>query len=215
MAKKVKNICMGCGMAIEYTRKEKILNTIGGTIISVLSTLGVFMVIYLSMVGIHKPANDFINARYMLMSDNSEDELRNITVDLVRGCASDSFCGASRVYDNVSGIDYVLTSFYEKDGMYDALEVYEAQAGECRNVAMMYSSMLRTVGFDSYVDCSIDEEHCVSVVPYVVQGQYKRLKAVVDLTVPLVVILEDDEDVWDFMHIWATGKNDYLMHYWR
>ncbi len=209
--KYVKEICPKCGTAIEYTKKEKLIKSIVNSLTSILMVMGILFIIYLSLVGIGKPLNDMTNAQFRIMSRDKADEMRLIALDILEDedCGANSVCYASRIYANVSKIKYVPSSLFEANGMYDPLYVYE-NGGDCKNTANMYVTMLNSVGIKADVDCSFEEKHCVSVVPFLINDDYMNKRFVVDLTIPMVVFLEDGEEVWEYYDI-AEKNNSRIL----
>lgn len=211
----VKSICEKCGFAKEYTKREKIKLFIFKTIQNFVFYLGILFIIYISIVGITRPMNDISNFYFLSSAKSVETDLRHLTINITRDCGgSNSFCHAKLLYENMSDFTYVLSSLNDYDGMYNPLEIYQTKSGDCKNFAMTYIAMLRTIGIDGYTDCNAKKNHCIAVVPFIESGQYKRAKAVIDLTAPIVVILDDFQDVWDYMEIYKNGTNDYLEYLW-
>lgn len=211
----VKYICDKCGHSREFTRKEKIKNNIIKSVTTFFFVMGVFFVLYLLMVGINRPLNDVVNGRYNILNNKLDDEIRLLTIDITQDCDnSDSFCYAREIYENVSDSRYVLASLNDLSGIYDPIYVYK-NGGDCKSVSNMIVAMMRSVGFNGYVDCDYKESHCIAVIPYTKNNKYLGLKVVIDLTVPMYVILSDNQKNWDYMEIYKNGNNNFFNQFWE
>ena len=189
--KTVKHVCKYCNRAEEYTKIELAFTTLYQIMLGLLCSIGTITVIYISIVGAGVTMEMMTNVMYAEQSSDEFDELKLLTLDITKLCDGDnSACYTRELYNNVSGIRYVPSSATKP--IQSPLFTY-AHGGDCKNSAYMFTSMLKTVGIPSRIACSVDEGHCISVV------KYGDKNIIVDLTSPQAVILDKDEDCWDYM----------------
>lgn len=198
--KVVKEICPNCNKAIEYKKGELIWRYISKFFISLLVTLGIFFILYIAIVGVQKPLNDIVNAKFEYMNRATDDDVRLLSLNITKECNNaNSMCYLAKLYRNVSDIRYVPSSLYDDDAMYDPLYVYE-NGGDCKNSANMIVAMMKSLGFEAEVSCKTSENHCISKIPYTINDKSTGYFFVVDLTIPKILWMNDGEDEWNYMN---------------
>ena len=164
--KTVKNHCKKCGHAEELTKKEKILLVFKKMFYGFLLALGIILFILMIIVGPIRTIESLSTTMMIgfAVSPSEHEELRDITVKVVGNCPyTDTFCYAHTLFLHLNHLEYIPASLISP--LQTPLYTYE-KGGDCKNSALLYTTMLRTIGVNAQVVCSITENHCVTKVPY-------------------------------------------------
>jgi len=103
------------------------------------------------------------------------------------------------LFNNVSSIKYVPKSLTKIE--YSPSYTY-GNGGDCETLSEMYVKLLMSFGVKARIDCNRDENHCISIVNYkdwTKTNDYDTY-LVVDLTMPIMVLMMEDEDPWDYIN---------------
>jgi len=199
--------CKKCKHVERYTFFDFLQQSVSGilmTIGCVVIVCGVFFVKYPHILGnsiILDLLSKEVDYAYTVYANVTDDQVRDEALNLTIQCSgSNSHCFAKALFNKLKYIRYVPVSKYKS-----ALFVYEPMytyknGGNCRTLAVMYTSMVLSLGFNAEVVCSNKYRHCVSKVPIkmTIDDTYDKY-AVVDLTISKFVVLNATQDVWDYM----------------
>lgn len=200
----VKSVCKFCQEAEVYTWYELFFRRLFLMVVSVLSVVGVLFTIYFFAVGPVQVTEE-ITSNIITFSFNGNKDLRPLAINLSEGCTRGPYdvkCVAKTVFNNLSDIPYVLNG--ENDFLYEPLYVYE-NGGDCKNTAKLYSNLLSSIGYKSKVICNTEKEHCVSKTKIDDERYY-----IVDLTIPLMIELNETNEEWDYYKIYKSNANKTL-----
>ena len=157
----IKTHCEKCGNVEKYTTKEKIMIGVRNFLVA----LGIVIVLLSIVVG-PKTVIESLSTSMMIAystNPNEHNTLREIVVNNTDCLPNDTFCYAHGVFMHINHLEYVPASIISP--VQNPLYTYK-HGGDCKNTALLYSTMLRSVGINARMVCSIDYEHCVTKVPY-------------------------------------------------
>jgi len=190
--KTVKYHCEACGFARKPTRKEFFWAMFQRLLLTTFVFLGVLFVVYVALSGISPVMQTFsgglVGFGGLLVRDGFD--YRMVASEMVGDCGDDSLCSATRIYDNLSALPYVPDGV-NKFGLYSPAEVLSI-GGDCKHTSLLYTNLVRSVGVDSVVVCSVKYRHCVSKLT-TQNGVFA-----VDLTAP-AVYRADSVDFWGYV----------------
>lgn len=131
-----------------------------------------------------------------------QDDVRDITVELVRGCRSNQSCYFMRVFDYLSEFDYV----YSPSGMRveSPLNTIKTNSYDCKTAVVIFCSMMRSIGITCYPSISQirpDVNHIIAIM------EIDNSKIIVELTLnpPDWTYVNDTQEIWDAW--WKMVKN--------
>jgi hypothetical protein len=200
--RKVKYRCDNCGYGHSYTKKEELSLAIKQFFISILLVIGMFTIIFFVVVG---PIRTFDLVGGAVVSSFSSHgdyhELRRLAINYTESCRdrdynTNSFCNGIQVYQHLNHLEYIPSShYYPMNKLNETLQ----DGGDCKNLSVLYVEMMKSLGFDAEVVCSLKEQHCIAVLPYVINLKYQEQFAVVDLTIPEFYVMQEEENAWDYL----------------
>ena len=204
--KTVKNHCKKCGHAEELTRKDKIMFLVKKVLYGFLLALGIVLLFLMIIVGPIKTLESLSTTMMIgfATSPDEREEIRDITIKAVGSCPyTDTFCYAYGLFSHLNHLEYVPASLLSP--IQTPLYTYE-KSGDCKNTAILYTTMLRSIGVNAQVVCSIKYNHCVSRVPYNKDYYY-----IVDLTYGKdgFWIMNSDDDFWSYRYKQNFELNRY------
>lgn len=197
MAEDVKYVCSNCEHAERFTKQERVVNWFKGFFVSLILLLG-FVLLFFMVVA--KPIPVLTNLATSFMVDSTVDAdthdlLRYNATRFIASCHrfADFDCYARQVYLAVNDTPYVQASLLSP--MQSPVETLK-RGGDCKNTAIMYVSLLQSIGTPARVSCDFTRMHCVSVVPL---SSNDSIYYVVDLTFPALFQMNDSQEVWSYL----------------
>lgn len=118
------------------------------------------------------------NERYEAGYKVLNEELRQISHNLTRGCNNDDYCYVSRIYIALQQFQYI-----QEGGTIPLKTVWNSRTGDCVSLHQLFCGLLYQVNVDCQMECT--KNHCWAKV---LDGEY-----VVDLTMPTFMKREDYE----------------------
>lgn len=192
---KIKAICPRCGVAIEYTKSEKIKSIILSAIVGFFLVLGVFSFVIYTTVYINPEVTDGLFSYYVTIMNTKYArshalELRSVAMNWTEDCMFwDKSCSVYNIYDHMlNETKYVYKSKYKI--FYRPDYILETGGADCMGLSTVYVALLHSIGIDATVDCNINYNHCVAVVPN--KDTYFR----VDVAKKSLQTRNNDVDVW-------------------
>lgn len=197
----VKYKCNKCKYIKCYTKKEILTAHIKKTIFNVFVLFGILFLGAFIFIGPQTMLSTYTSSALTFSSKVDTNYLREISIDVTSNCQtnnleSNAYCHGYTIFKNLSNIRYVPASFYKL--LEDETDTY-LQGGDCKHMSMLYVSMMRSLGFDAYIHCNQNKNHCVAILPNV--HNYERLNGyiVVDLTVPGFYEMSSGTSPWDYL----------------
>ena len=193
----VKYKCKQCGYSEEFTNRQIWMRFIGRFFLTTIMALGIVLALYIVLVGPITAVGSITTSLMMKYSDADDvhDELRDMGTTWTRNCEPfDQRCFTLHIFANLKHIPYTQASLISP--LQTPLETYRL-GGDCKNTAILFTSIMTASGAKSVVVCSAAESHCVSAVPEEEYGKFY----VVDLTTPRVYEMELEWDVWDYRRL--------------
>jgi len=182
-------LCEKCGYAKKLSKTEIILRAV----IGLLASFGFCFVLLLSTIGFHGVADIYMSASLTDFAGENVNELRHIALNYTDYDGSNSFGFAEDLFMNMPRIRYVRSSVFQQ--IYDPLETLE-YGGDCKNSAVLFVGLMKSVGHDAWVECNLKELHCVTIVPHKINGKELNEYAVIDLTSDTYSTYNNDVDHW-------------------
>lgn len=136
------------------------------------------------------------NVVYDGLNDEDSVWLRGYALD-VSDCDDDRLCFAEDFFYDLSDLRYVRASLYDWGGIYDARETLELRAADCDNFGSAFCGLLKSVGFDCWLEVSSELYHAVAVFEDFSSGVCEMY--VVDLTLPGVFLMGCGDDPFSFI----------------
>lgn len=196
--KTVKYSCEMCG----HSEKMKWHNFIIIFLKNILITIGLIFILYVGylyyyggMTSLGELRDNSISFGYTAFAVRHSKELRDIALELSYPCdGGHSGCYAEAIHNNLVDLRYVPSERYRI--LYHPLYVLK-NGGDCRNTASLYSSLMLSLGFDAWVDCDIDYQHCVSIVAINTNTnkEYTEI-ALSDISNSFFIVIDKDLDFW-------------------
>ena len=90
------------------------------------------------------------NYKYTKSSKIDSFYLRSYAINLTRNCGSDEYCYMTNIFYHMGGFDYIYSG-NNKLAVYNPKDTIMFKAGDCKNLAVTYCSLLYNIG----VDCDI------------------------------------------------------------
>jgi len=174
--KVIKSECKFCGNREFETIKDRVVRNLKltGYIFLIMIIFGnFFLYYYLSRPEQLYKFGSVVGFFYTYGANHNDKELRDLAINLTRGCEANTYCSALYVYLAMKDFNY----FYAGESgtiLYPSLETYNNKGGNCQDLAYTYASILHQVGVEAYVKCEFD--HCWNIVK-TTKGIY-----IVDLT---------------------------------
>ena len=195
--KTVKYCCEKCNHVEGYTNKEKMIIITKKVLFGFILALGIVVLMLMLIIGPIRTLESLSTGMMIGFTTNkqSQEELRDITISIVGSCPyTDTFCYSWSVFNHLSHLKYTPASLLSP--LQDPLYTYE-KSGDCKNTSLLYTTMLRSVGVNAQIVCSITENHCVTKVPY-----NKEQYFIVDLTMNErgFFTMNYDENFWDYQY---------------
>ena len=154
---------------------------------------GIYAAIFLVVIGVDYPIYQANELRYDHFAESHSSELREIAIDIGRGCRSDAYCWAESFYYNLSGIEYVYTG--KNDRLYDPLFTYETMTGDCKQGTILFVALMKSVGFDAETKCAA--HHCVALIPNYDHNEEQPGYMLVDMVNHVKERHDDNESIYE------------------
>jgi len=198
---KIKYKCSNCEHIEPYTKKEALKESIWKQVFTFVFFLGILALVSIIIIGPQTMVQSLITPFYMSQGDFDSQTLRDIGANVTKVCdnygyGTDSFCIAVALFDKFDDIRYLPANHF--DMISDGDEILKT-GGDCKNVATLFAATMKSMGFETTVSCSLKENHCVAVTPHIVGSTaYRHEYAVIDLTIPAIFVMDEDDDIWDY-----------------
>ncbi|MBU0925852.1 hypothetical protein KKG81_13270 [bacterium] len=179
--------------------------TTGFTILTVFLFVGVMFFPESMFIGVDKTKEikgSLIEKIYKRTSiQHYEPYSRSLAVNLTRGCKTDNYCYLSRIYTYMSSFDYVQSG-NENAVLYPPKQILKDKAGDCKNLAMAFASMINEVGLKNDFKLSEKQDHIWNQI-YIDHYIFK-----VDLTIPKLILISNssaienvslDDDIYKYL----------------
>lgn len=197
-----KDKCVNCG---HHQKKSKIEIFFSFFLLS-MYCLGVYVLVMnigipvLTRVDFMKLSlSTKLGESYTNFAIEHDDELRELALNLTYPCDSEyPMCYTSKLFYKLNTLRYNPSSINRQETiLYHPMYVYD-NGGDCKNTAALFVSLMRSLGFESYVDCNIRVHHCVSVIPVKSTSERKYEDFyVVDLAYGSMTIYNSSQNFWD------------------
>ena len=125
---------------------------------------------------------------YNLNVLNYQSDVRNISIELARGCNGEEVCIFHSIYSHLQSFDYIPSPSVSRTD--NPLFTLEKRGGDCKNLAVTLCSMIRSVGMSCYASSSYKEMHVVAV------ATVNNTLIKVDLTSPKWKIINNTGEIW-------------------
>lgn len=151
----------------DYSFKDFFLNYcyIGGIFFFII-TLFVF-VQFMFPVQISKMTSSLMTSyegrSLTYLADRNSKTLRMIALAITEKCY-DYPCRAITIFDELNYRSSYVYSYSKNGVIQDPLYTYKTGAGDCKNMAVLYSSLYNSVGGNSEVQCTYN--HCFNIVHF-------------------------------------------------
>ena len=201
-SKTIKYECANCDHIEVMSKKEVRGKIIGRLFRDIFISLGAFFALALIVAGPVTISESIANGYLTRQAGLDTEELRRVAINVTELCveerSTNSYCYAKHIYNHLDDMRYVPASYFKM--IVDPEDIYE-YGGDCKNMAFLYVAMMKSVGFTARMECRMAEEHCVVVVPRVVDFEKQPGFAVVDLTIPGFYAMDDGDDIWMYRAI--------------
>lgn len=199
MSKIVKYRCDECEHVACYTKTELRKNLFFKLLRDFLTLAGAVFLLLILILGPMNVAGQFTGAFLTKQANLDTDLLRQVAINASAPCLENnpmsSYCYGYWIAKELSTIPYVPASLYRP---LNSLEDTYLYGSDCKNTAILYAAMMRSVGFDAQVVCDYTEEHCVTLFPLIEYSEPEYTYAIVDLTVPMLFKMRPDQDPWEY-----------------
>lgn len=190
---KIKDVCTNCNHITIYNWRDYIKKFVIFTLVS----FGILFIIYIIIMSPIYILNIFAGKLMLNSIAPNTQELRQIAMNYTTYSGYDSFAFADDLMTNLPRIRYAHPSKFKLMGDYKDTLNY---AGDCKQDSVLFAGMMLASGYDAYVSCSIQHNHCVAVVPenkkfYNISDRHKL---VVDLTGNFATIYNINVDFWKY-----------------
>jgi transglutaminase-like putative cysteine protease len=199
----IKKHCKKCKHTEYYTDREFYIHVAKKTLRDILIFLGIVFILVIIVMG-PTMTIDYVGSSYLTLRDYPDTlEMRKVAINMTTQCidafAESNFCYAFAIYDSLKDERYVPASLYD---LLQDPEMTLDYGGDCKHLSMLYTTLARSVGIRSRVMCSIEEEHCIAVVPRYTTQEYNHYEyAIIDLTMPGFFIVSSYEEIWDYQTV--------------
>lgn len=118
----------------------------------------------------------------------NQKELKEVTINLTRGCRNDEACYFFMIYDFLVDFDYIKS---EEGLVYSPKEILDIRAGDCKNMVVIFCSMMRNVGQDCYWSSSDEFNHIIALT------KVNQELVAVDLASDFWMPINTTDDYWN------------------
>jgi len=197
--KKVKYRCIKCGYSELPTKKDNFVYLV----VFFFFTLGFvlsssFIILYFFGENIITIiAENSVEEGFESFARANDYELREIALNFTSECdTSGSYCRAYYIYLELEKLHFVLPSKYKI--LYYPQYTLD-NGGDCKNLAILYYSLLNSVGIENEIICSYTYNHCINKVPITsfTVGEEWSEYIIVDLANDEFIIANRTEDIWE------------------
>jgi len=196
----IKYRCKDCG----HCEKMRFRDFTAFFVLTILAALGMVHLLLPLLSDVAVGTNLFEQRQSVIVSDSftefakqHDDELRSVALDLTSKCSGDyPYCYAASMYSALlEDVKYVPTSKHKI--LYEPLYVLN-NGGDCKNTAVLFTSLMQSLGFDSQVSCNTSANHCLSKVPLKYSGskEYDTF-LIVDLAKMDFKTVNESADIWN------------------
>jgi len=191
--------CTKCRYVKRMTKKDLRKKLLIKVIRELFVVLGVAMLLLVIVAG---PVSVVETATNRILTKNARvdtEELRRAAINATEKCiderSTNSYCYGYHIYKHLSNLRYVPASYFKP--ISSPSDVYD-YGGDCKNMAFLFVSMMKSVGFEAVMECDWEEEHCIALVPRYVDYEREPGYAVVDLTIPGFYSMDTGSDPWTY-----------------
>ena len=186
----IKYVCEKCSHIARRSVGEHLRNWffIFFTAIGILSFL--YFVILTTTMSPQEVIDVQINLLTNYKAYERNNDMRDIGIELAGHCGLNEDCIIQSVHKGLVNVTYVKTPT-----ILDPKIIFDSKAGDCKNFAFMFVSILHQFGVDAYYDGSSEHEHAVAVA----KPEGRDYYYVVDLTDDLnsIAIVGEGYEHWD------------------
>ncbi len=201
--KTVKHVCRNCDH-VTYTNLGGWLRAI---FILILIVLGFMFLIWVIIIGPTLSIDLFTSAILTKYAQVDMLEARQIALNYSTFDGHNSYLMATDLVRNMPRIRYVSEGVTGLGQDYRDTLNY---GGDCKQDSIFFVAMMTSLGYTSYVDCSIDNNHCVAKVLHEKDYKSGNSYMVVDLTNDQIRIYPDYFNHWkhpdNYTHIKTYRK---------
>jgi hypothetical protein len=183
---KVKYVCANCKHVELYTPFEIVIHSF----LSLFMTAGAIFCVVIILLGPGFVVKSIVDTQFLMYVNNNHKEFRQIAINMTEYDGGDPFMFALDVAYNLPRVRYVPSSAY--DLVHTPNEILE-YGGDCKNSAMLYAGLLRSLGIEAEIYTSVAENHAVTKIPNPREGKYM----IVDLTADTFFIYPAGADFWE------------------
>jgi len=191
----VKNTCKNCGYSETFTKKELAIKYFLGLVKEIFFVLGILFIVLIILIGPSIFLDNFGSAIMMKSMENNvgKNELRTLAINWTEGTCSDkTLCYAEKIFNHTKNIPYVPASKFE---LVSSNLSESFKGNDCKNTAILYTALMRSVGQDTQVICSVKYAHCVSKVN-IDSTNY----LIIDLTGPKAYLMNNTQQPWTYFN---------------
>ncbi len=186
---KIKSMCPKC-MHTEYGDWKDEVKKTGILFFTFLGMITLFVGIIMGPWNVY---TTLTSAMVTKLGVSESYELREHVLNITTVDGRDSFIMAQQLTRNLHRLRYTPANIYYPIQTPEQTLDY---GGDCKAVASLFASMMRSVGYQATVDC--DKNHCVTFVPY--DGPREQMKShyvIVDMTYDAFSIYQIGTDFWN------------------
>lgn len=189
--KRIKYVCKKCTHVEFCSTKDKVKLFF----FNFLLALGIVLLILVIILGPVRLADTLVTVRLQAATLNTNDlDLRNIVFNYTEYDGYNSFGVAEELVMNLPRIKYSLSS--KNILFHDLSDTWSSKRGDCKEVSILFTALMNSVGYDAFVDCSAKDKHCVVRVPEQSFTENEGRYAVVDLTADSFIIYDSSVNHW-------------------
>ena len=137
--------------------------------------------------GENNPVFDII---YNVRVATSQEPVRDLAINLTRECNSDHYCYMMNLYNYVKEFDYV---YPEVGIIYPVEETIRTKSGDCKNMVVLYCSLMRSVGQECYWSINLEAEHIIATT-HIDETLY-----IIDPASDFIMPKNSTEEFWEYI----------------
>ena len=187
----VESVCKGC----ERVERYSLFGYLGRLVNTVLGLLGLCVVVLMVLYSPLAVFSAFSELSFDKFAVDNSVGLRGVALNYTSYDGDDPLLFSLDLLEHLPRVRYVRGASDLGVRLQLPLDTLRF-GGDCKNSAVLFTGLLRSVGVRSRVDCSIGDLHCVSLVD-LNRRSFSEHYAVVDLTGDTLVVYNDSVNHWD------------------
>lgn len=184
-----KYVCKNCDHKEQASSVDIIKLHVLNILISIMISLSVVSITLLVIVGPNTLVSTMVSEIMTKDASGYSSELRIYALNITQYTGDDPEQFALELFYNLPNIRYVLNN--EFNGMQHDIFYTIEHGGDCKEMSVMYVSLMKSVGHHATVDCELSQSHCVAKI------KNKEEYIIVDLTTPSFTVYNNSIDHWD------------------